>query len=251
MKKLLLIFLLGFLSISISAQTKKLITEISVIQPRQLITFKYNTKNQLIYFDEKGVVTYREFTLKYDKAGSRLVECLMNRDNGEMVISSKYIYGNEGYITEEAKSSGRQLRKMTDYNKIYTDNSGRLTKTTFEDGKLWEEFSYDENNNLTKYLTHSASGKNDINIDYLYDTQISVLSGMGNFPLWFWALHMNNMKWCSDFIGNNNAIESTTIDSRFGTETVEITYDYDSDGYPVKQYYDGELAKEFKYQPAK
>jgi len=248
MKKLLLCFVLGLFSIGISAQTKKLITEINILQPRQTITFKYNAKNQLIYFDEKGVVTYREFTLKYDKTGSQLMECLMNRDKGEMIINSKFLYGNDGYITEEAKSSGRQLRKMTDYNKIFTDNSGRLTKTTFEDGKLWEEFSYDGNNNLTKYLTHSASAKNDINIDYSFDTYVSVLSGMENFPLWFWALHMNNMRWCSDFIGNNNAIESTTIDSRFGTETIEITYDYDTDGYPVKQYYDGELVKEFKYK---
>jgi hypothetical protein len=205
----------------------------------------------LIYFDEKGVVTYREFTLKYDKAGSQLTECLMNRDKGEMIINSKYIYGNGGYILEEAKSSGRQLRKTTDYNKIYADNSGRLTKTTFEDGKLWEEFYYDGNNNLSRYLTHSASGKNDITIDYAFDTRKSVFSGMENLPFWFWALHMNSMRWCSDFIGDNNAVENTTVDSRFGTETTKITYEYDSDGYPVKQYYDGELVKEFKYQPAK
>lgn len=242
-----LLFLLLCINISMNAQTRKILAEINSIQSRELISFKYNAKNQLIYFLEKGPVTYREFNLKYDKSSDRLIEYTMNKDRGEMLIGSKFTYTNDGYVTEEEKSSGKQLRKMTEYNKIYIDNLGRLTKTVFEDGKLWEEFTYDENNNLTKYLVHSALGKNDIITEYKFDQDKSVFSNIENLPLWFWPLHMNNMKWCSDFTGSNNASENTTQDSRFGTDTIEITYEYDEDGYPVKQYYNNELAKEFRY----
>ena len=212
---------------------------------------KYSDKNQLIYFDEKGTVTYREFTLKYDKISNQLVECLMNRDKGEIIINSKFIYNNGEYITEEVKNSGRQLRKMTEYNKIYIDTNNRLTKTVFDDGKLWEEFIYDTNSNLSRYLVHSAFGSSDIETNYKFDLNKTIFSYIENMPAWFWALHMSNMKWCGDFLGKNNAIENTTQDARFGTETIEITYDYDQDGYPVKQYYNGEIMKEFKYKMIK
>lgn len=248
-KNLLFLFLCLFTgNLAINAQVKKLLTEINSIQTKNVITFKYNDKNQLIYFDEKGTVTYREFTLKYDKASNRLTECFMNRDKGEMIINSKFIYNNEDYITEEAKNSGRQLRKTTEYNKIYIDANNRLTKTMFEDGKLWEEFVYDTNNNLSKYLVHSAFGNSDIETDYKFDTYKTIFSNIENMPSWFWALHMNNMKWCGDFLGQNNARENITQDARFGTESIEITYEYDQEGYPVKQYYDEELMKEFKYK---
>lgn len=250
MKKSLFFLLLCLLTsnLVINAQVKKLLIEINSFHTKHVINLRYNDKNQLIYFDEKGTVTYREFTLKYDKTSNQLIECLMNRDKGEMIINSKFIYNNENYITEEIKNSGRQLRKTTEYNKIYIDANNRLTKTMFEDGKLWEEFAYDNNSNLSKYLVHSAFGSSDIETDYKFDTYKTIFSNIENMPSWFWALHMNNMKWCGDFLGKNNAIENTTQDARFGTETIEITYDYDQDGYPVKQYYNGEIMKEFKYK---
>lgn len=243
----LVLFSLLCLNFSIDAQTKKLIIEINSIQSKEVVSLKYNSKNQLIYIEEKGPIIFREFTLKYDKNG-KLAECLINRDRGEAINNSKFMYDNNEYITEEVKSSGKQLRKITEYNKIYTDNSDRLSKTTFEDGNLWEMFSYDNHNNLVKYSVHSISGKEDIVVDYSFDTKKSIFSSIESLPLWFWTLHMNNMKWCSDFLGHNNAIEATTLDSRFGTETKDITYEYDADNYPIKQYYDGVLAKEFKYK---
>ncbi|MDR0823877.1 MAG: hypothetical protein LBN74_02210 [Prevotella sp.] len=250
MKKYLSILFCALFSfgLTLCAQTKKLPVEINSIHTKNIITLKYNAKNQLIHFTEKGTVIYREFTLKYDKANNQLIECLMNSDNGEMVVNSKFIYNNADYIMEEAKSSGKQLRsKITEYNKIYIDNRGRFSKSMFEDGKMWEEPSYDSDNNLVKYLVYSASGQVDIQSDYKFDTHKSIFSGIENLPLWFFAMQMNNMKWCGDFLGKNNAIENTFQDARFGTETIEITYEYDQDGYPVKQYYDGELAKEIKY----
>lgn len=250
MKKNLLSLFLCLISGTLiaNAQGKKLLTEINSIHTKNIISLRYNTKNQLVYFDERGTVSYCEFTLKYDKTNNRLVECSINRDKGEMIINSKFIYNNEEYITEEIKKSGKQLRKGTEYNKIYIDANNKLIKTTFEDGQLWEEFFYDANNNLSKYLVHSASGNNDIKTEYKFDTNNSIFSNIEDLPSWFWTLHMNSMKWCGDFSGKNNAIESTTQDARFGTDTIEITYEYDQDGYPVKQYYDGELVKEFRYK---
>ncbi|MFV0330783.1 MAG: hypothetical protein ACK5KL_13365 [Dysgonomonas sp.] len=95
---------------------------------------------------------------------------------------------------------------------------------------------------------HSAFGNSDIETDYKFDTYKTIFSNIENMPSWFWALHMNNMKWCGDFLGQNNARENITQDARFGTESIEITYEYDQEGYPVKQYYEEELMKDFKYK---
>ncbi len=250
MKRLLLLTLCSiFLIISADAQIKKLLTTVNSIKTKEVIELKYNSQNQLIYFDEKGTVTYREFSLKYDKASNQLSECTINNDKGELVLNSKYTYGTAGYITEEVKSSGKKLQgKSTEQNKIYIDSKGRLTKTAFDDGKLWEEFEYDKNNNITKYTLHSAFGDSDIVTTHKYNKDKSVFANIENLPAWFWALHMNNVKWCGDFVGKNNPNEAVSVDPRFGTDTVEITYQYDADGYPVKQLYNGKVVKEFTYK---
>ncbi|MFV0538060.1 MAG: hypothetical protein ACK5M3_11920 [Dysgonomonas sp.] len=249
MKKILLLFISSLLSATVvSYAQKKLLTEINSINTKEVIGFKYNSNNQLIYFDEKGVVTYTEYRLKYDKT-NQLVECVMNQDKGELILSSKYSYSSEGSIEEEIKSSGKKVHtKSIDVNAIHVDDKGRLTKTTFDDGNLWEEFEYDNNNNLVKYKVHSAFGNDDKVSEYKFDTNKSPFANITDFPIWFWTLHMNKVRWCGDFIGQNNAIENATDDSKYGLDTVEITYVYDEDGYPVKQYYDGELVKEFKYK---
>ncbi|GAB6009055.1 hypothetical protein [Dysgonomonas reticulitermitis] len=250
MKKILLLFLFSFLSTTIvlSYAQKKLLVEINSINTKEVIGFKYNSGNQLVYFDEKGIVTYTEYRLKYDKI-NQLVECIINQDRGELILSSKYSYGGEGSILEEIRSSGKKIHiKTIDVNPIHVDIKGRLVKTTFDDGNLWEEFEYDNNNNLLKYKVHSASGSDDKVSEYKFDTSKSPFSNMIDFPVWFWALHMNKVRWCSDFIGQNNAIENMTDDPKYGLNTVEITYVYDEDGYPVKQYYNGDLVKEFKYK---
>ena len=252
MKKILLFFISGLLSATmVSYAQKKLLTEINSIDTKEVIGFKYNSKNQLIYFDEKGVITYTECRLKYNKT-NQLEECAINQDRGELILNFKYSYSSEGAISEEVKSSGRKLHEKTiDVNPIHVDAKGRLLKTTFDDGNLWEEFGYDDNNNLVKYKMYSALGANDKESEYKFDTNKSPFSDIADFPVWFWALHISRARWCADFIGQNNAIENTTNDSKYGLDTVEITYAYDKDGYPVKQYYNGELVKEFKYKAIK
>lgn len=253
MKKILPLLLFGLLlSCSVALAQKKLLSEINSIHTREVVTFKYNSKNQLVYFDEKGTVTYTEYTLKYDKSTNKLSECTMNQDKGELVQNSKYLYIGDGFIIEEIKSSGKKiLSKSVDQDTIHIDSKERLTKTMFEDGKIWEEFGYDANDNLIKYKMHSAFGNSDKITEYKFDSNNSIFSNLSDFPVWFWALHMNKMRWCGEFIGKNNALENVTDDPKYGIGTVEITYDYDSDGYPLKQYYDGDLVKEFKYKTAK
>lgn len=252
MRKTLFLLFALVINFSAFAQGRKLLVEINSINTKEVISLKYNSKNQLVYFVEKGIATYSEYTLKYDKATERLSECVMNQDKGELVTNSKYIYADPSYIVEELKSSGKKLHsKITEFDTIRIDDKGRLTKTKFDDGKLWEEFQYDDNNNLVKYIVHSATGGKDRITDYEFDANKSVFSNIVNMPTWFWALHMNKMRWCSDFIGSNSAIASAIDDPRWGINSVEITYDYDNDGYPVKQYYDDELVKEFKYKDSK
>lgn len=254
MKKLLFVILGGLILFcaKTNAQGKKLLVEINSLKTKEVIGFKYDNKNKLVYFDEKSVATYREFTLKYDKNSGKLSECVNNNDKGEFVYTSKFSYNHPDYIEEEMKSTGKKINiKTTDNNKIFIDGKNRLTKSMFDDGKLWEELEYDANDNIVKYTLHSALGDNDVITTNTYNNDKSIFSDIENMPSWFWALHMNNMRWCTDFTGKNNPKERTVIDPRFGTEVINITYDYDSDGYPVKQYYNNELVKEFKYIPVK
>lgn len=249
MKIFLLIplFLSGLVSSNIYSQTK-LLEKINSVKTKEIIEFKYNKQNQLVYFDEKGVVTYREFTLKYDKSTNRLTECTVNQDWGELVQQIKYTY-NTDHILQQTKSSGKQVHsKNTDNINIYIDDKGRLTKTMFDDGKVWEEFEYDENNNIAKYILHSAMGEKDVVTTYKYEDNNSDLSHILDLPSWFWAWNMNNMKWCSDFVGENLLKEFTVVHPRYGTDIIEVTYEYDKEGYPIKQYYDNELVKEFFYK---
>lgn len=249
MKKLLLLFFFLTILLSINAQNGKLITEIKSLHTNETISFKYNSKNQLIYFDEKGVITYREFSLKYDKKTDRLTEFTINQDRGEYVANMKYTYDNPDYIVQEISTSRKKVKaNATEHDNIYTDDKGRLLKTSFDGGQPWERFVYDNNNNLTLYTVYTVSGKKEQESEYTYDNKRSIFSGIKNLPLWFWTLCMNNMRWCSEFTGSNNAVETNSESNKYGISTVEITYDYDADGYPVRQYYDGELAKEFKYK---
>lgn len=240
------------INIPVSAQVKKLISEINSLGTKETITFKYNNKNQLVYFDEKGAVTYREFTLKYDKTDGKLIECIVNEDKGELTSSSKYDYTNPNYIKEEIKTSGKKRQnKTTDYNDIHLDKKSRLAKTMFSDGKLWEEFKYNENHNIISYIIYSATGNKNTSTTYKFNTQNAVFLNVENFPLWFLALHLNNMKWAQGITGENMPVEFTADDPIYGIETMEVTYDYDKDGYPIKQYYDEKLVREFSYKEIK
>lgn len=255
MKKTIRIIIFGLLlliNLPVSAQVKKLVSEINSVGTKETITFKYNNKNQLVYFDEKGVVTYREFTFKYDKTNGRLTECITNEDKGELISSAKYDYSNPDYIREEVKTSGKKIHsKTTDYNDIHIDDKNRLIKTMFNDEKLWEEFVYDEKDNIITYTIYAASGKSNTSTTYKFSTQNPVFLNIDNLPLWFLALHLNNMKWSEGITGKNMPVEFITDDPVYGTETTEVAYVYDEDGYPIRQYYDGKLVREFSYKKIK
>ncbi|WP_029905032.1 hypothetical protein [Prevotella sp. 10(H)] len=253
MKRLGLLLLTGSLLVGqiIIAQTKQLV-QIDSKQTKEVINLKYNNKNQLVYFDEKGVATYKEFTFKYDKSTNILTECTMNQDRGELIINYKYTY-NGNTVTEEATSSGKQIKekKIVDILDIHIDNKGRLTKTVFEDGKPWEQFDYDDNDNLVSYAQNSALDNGKKIVVSKYNNDKSAFLSIESIPAWFWGWHINSMKWSSNFIGKNNPNEIATEDPRFGSDTIEITYEYDTDGYPVKQFYNGELVREFTYKITK
>lgn len=256
MKRILRITALGLLlliNLSMNAQVRKLISGINSIGTKELITFRYNNKNQLVYFDEKGVATFRHFTLKYDKTTGQLIEHNMNEEDGELTMNIKYDYqSNAGHIREKIKMGGKKNQdKLTHYNDIQMDDKGRLAKTIFDDGQPWEDFEYDDNNNILKYTLHSAGGKDNTSSTYKFNTEYGIFCNMLNPPLWLFALNLNNMKWAEGLIGSNLPIEVTADDPRYGTETTEITYEYDSDGYPLRQYYDGKLVREFSYTPIK
>lgn len=250
MKRFILTSLIGILSagFTLYAQSKQLI-QINSVKTKEIVDLKYNNKKQLTYFVEKGVVTFREFTFKYDKITNLLSECIMNQDRGELITNSRYTY-NDGYIAEEVASSGKQVKekKVTDHLQIHIDHKGRLTKTVFEDGKPWEEFVYDENNNLVTYTQYGATNEGSKITIFKFNNDKSAFLNIESIPAWFWAWHVNSMRWCGDFIGKNNPSGFTTEDPRYGTDTIEVTYEYDTDGYPVKQFYNGELVREMIYK---
>lgn len=244
---LLLLFLCSFI-LTLHSQIIQLPVEINSLKTKEIVSLKYGSGNKLVYFSEKGIATFREFSFKYDKKTGQLTECTINEDRGELVMNCKYQYTDAGYISETIRTSGKKIKEKTiEENNIYTDANGRLTKTVFDDGKLWEEFKYDENNNLVLYTQHAALGNGDVITTNTFNEDKSVFSHIKGLPSWFWGMHINSLRWCTDFIGNNNLKQSTTVDPRIDRTPVDVTYDYDENGYPVKQYYNEELVKEIKY----
>ncbi|MDU1891435.1 MAG: RHS repeat domain-containing protein [Dysgonomonas sp.] len=245
---LLSFFITGF---SLQAQTKKLLTSVNSIESKETIELKYNGKNQLVYLSEKGVIIFREFSFKYDKVTNQLTEAKMDQDRGDIVYNSKFTH-TSGFVTEDLKKSGRQYpEKEDEQNQLDIDAKGNLIDTKFDDGSVWDKFSYDANGNLSKYIIHSASGTPIYVADYTYGNIISPFAGISDFPQWFWAMYVNNMKWCRDFIGPNSPDSLLLDDPRFGEDDIKITYELDADGYPVKQFYNDVLVREFTYTPAK
>ncbi|WP_165020835.1 hypothetical protein [Dysgonomonas sp. ZJ279] len=249
MKKLLIIVAILLTTCSLNAQVKKLVHRINSTVESETIEFRYNAKNQLVFFSEMGIAFYREYSLKYDKS-DRLVERNMNRDRGDIITNIRYTYTSPDYVTENVSMRGKLQGRATESNRIHIDSLGRLTKTTFADEVLWEEFNYDNNNNLTRYIFHFVADGGQRDIDYTYGNDISPFANIQNLPEWFWAYHMNNLKWCAEFMGKNSATSFDIDDTRVNDSEAVITYEYDQDGYPVKQFYNGEIAREFVYRKA-
>lgn len=243
------ILLIAFILLLTDTQAqRKLLVEINSIKTKEVIGFKYDNKNQLVYFDEKGTVTYTEYMLKYDKT-SKLIECVSNQDRGDLIIHHKYQKMESGEISEMRIRSGKKIgSKSVDTNPLILDLHNRLIEVKYEDGRTWENFEYDDNNNLSKYILYSASGKEELKTVWKFDSTKSPFSNISNLPYWFWSSQIDKIKWSKDFIGENNAIENEIEDIVLGFDIIEITYEFDKDGYPLKQFYNGELVKEFKYK---
>lgn len=254
MKKVLVILLGVFILIcGIQAQVKKQLVTIKLSE-KERIDFKYNYKNQLISFIETGVISLYQYNFKYDKDGC-LIECNIVRDKGDVNITSKYNYAQaskaeNAYVMEEMTISGRLATKNTENNKIYIDANQRIENVFLDNGTPWENFEYDNDGNLIKYTLHIDTKGKVSTISYLYDNHISPLTNI-TLPTWFWANHISNLKWSGEFIGKNNASSSTSEVSREEPIGINITYEYDNDNYPIKQYYNGNLSKEFTYKVIK
>lgn len=247
MKHILIILslLVGFCTID--AQNRKILTSINSIVSHEQIEFKYDSKNQLKSLTEKSKIALREFSFRYDKEG-RLLQCNINRDKGGIIRESKYTYADKNNeVLEVYTEKGRLVPTIEDSETLYLNNDGFLSKILFDDGRVWEQFEYDSNNNLVTYKYNSATDRGTSSTFYKYDNNPSPLSGI-SLPRWFWAHIMTNTKWCADFIGTNNAAESFIRDLYKDDVKTTITYDYDADGYPTKQYYNQKLVREFSYR---
>ena len=247
MKRISIILLLFVTICYMSAQNKKILTNINSIISQEQIEFKYDSKGQLKSLTEKGKTALREFSFKYDK-DNRLVECNINRDKGSIIRNSKYSFIDNKTIKETVIEKGRMLNSiLEDAETLYLDDKGLLARILFDNGDIWEQFSYDNNENLIHYTYNSTTLRGTSETTLKYDNNKSPLS-IVSLPKWFWAHILNNTKRCFDFIGTNNAIESFTKDLYKDDTKIAISYQYDKEGYPVKQFYNGELVRELIYK---
>lgn len=249
-KTLFLIICLGLAYYcTLEAQVKKQLIGVTSVKIKETIGLKYNARNQLIFIEEKSPSIYREISLTYGQDGI-LYESSINQDKGELVSTAKYIYESDGYIIEEVKIKNKKTEEESSAkNKIFFDEKGRLTKSTFRDSGLWEEFKYEESgNNISQYIIHSPSGKNDVFTNYEYENDKSIFYNISFFPYWFFTLHMNQLTWYRDFASEKNPVSITIKSPGYEEESIKVSYQYDPDGYPIKQFYNGELMKEFTYK---
>ncbi len=248
-KNLLILAALLFVIVNeTTGQTRKILVEINSIVSGEKIEFAYNTKNQLTSVAEKGTVSFRRFTLKYNKE-SHLAECTINSEAGSMVQNSKFVYENQ-QVTETARYSGKLVRNNIETNELKLDNEGHLIQTYFDDGMIWEKFGY-TGNDITTYIINPSGKNGGKTISFRYGNINSVFSCFSDLPKWFWTYNVNNTAWCMDFMGERCAVEKKAEETGKDTKTVIISYDLDSEGYPIRQIYDGNLAREFVWKTLK
>ena len=235
------VLLASLLGINAQGQKKRLV-KIGNMPYNKEITFKYNSKGQLITIVEVGQAIYRVYSLEYDKEGS-LVARKLNRDRGDVKIDYRYSY-NQGNVHLEIKTSGKIMQKSTSHEEIAIDGNGYLHKL-YSEGELDRKYTYDSRGNLIENNYYYKAGVD--STTYEYSSQPSALSFADMLPVWFWAYDINGNSWSVGLWGKNAVTKITQIEPE-KTTTTEYSYEFDADNYPIKQFEEGKLIKEFLYE---
>ncbi len=119
------------------------------------VTYKYNSKNQLVEQVINGVPAYYTYT----KLGQLEGKYLGSKTNA--IAYLKYTYDNDGMITARNVSGANQLYSY--------DLKGQLTKVT-QNGNAVEEYSYDAAGNILK---KTVQGKT---TEFSYDASNQLVS---------------------------------------------------------------------------
>ena len=263
MKKFSVLTLCLFFALNINAQStvNKRLVRIDFPVENRTISFSYNRKNELTRVEEANRMT---LTLRHNSDGS-LRESRLDWNRGGTRIDRTYSYdGNR--VTVAVRRSGRNQSNSRSTETIVLDGSMHLTRSYAWDGSLNESFVYDANNNLTKFQWF---GSNVTTTTYEYNDDVSPFSNIHkSIPTWFWA--HKNLDWTKGFWGKNTIkrLTKVTVDedgnqvfaverrnlnmprptSGDKTLVINFTYEYDSDGFPIRQYKNGELAMIFTYE---
>jgi hypothetical protein len=266
-----ILLLTTILNVNAQNSVSKRLVKLSIPGTGNTISFKHNDKNEVIEIIEIGENINRQYTLSYYSNGA-LKERKLNRDKGKIKIDFSYSYDAEK-ISITINRSGKSQKKSVGYDDITLKENKYLTMLFSLYNKALEgKFAYDENSNLTEHTCYYGNGDVETTT-YEYSDDVSPLLYMQSIPNWFWAYDFEGMDWTEGFWGKNTvkrkimkkiddeenevyAVERENMNMRMPArenKTLEInyTYEYDNDGYPIKQYKDGKLIKEFFYEMIK
>ncbi|MDR0874143.1 MAG: hypothetical protein LBN27_11870 [Prevotellaceae bacterium] len=267
MKKIsvLTLFLIAILNINAQNVVSKRLVKMNILLQNQTVSFKYNGKNEVVSIDEPKRKC--KYTLSYNPDGS--LKQVKKNISSILKIEYTYSYDKEKILINE-KRSGSQ-------NRVSNDSISLVDKSTFEIyssyNRKTDKFVYDNNNNLIENVYFYGNSNKETSV-YKYNNDISPLLYTQSIPIWFWISDFSlTIDWVEGLAGKNTvkhitrekvdadgnqmyAVEREYLNMPMPTEgnklsEVDYTYEYDNDGYPIKQYKNGKLIREFFYETFK
>lgn len=208
--------------------------------PRKLTEAASNDSMVFIYDNQNHLLETHEYS-----GGSVTSKTVYTYQNGNPV-KSEYYSEYPGGITEYYENTEVSTGKIKqDYHYITADNSwhtwtvyyffddkGRITKGEWEDGTVFQQLTWDAQNRVTA-LWYKESF--DLSYIYKYDDKKGMFSGVNN-PFFFDAF----LDIFPRNFGVNNLTELTETyvngDGVTKSETDQITYKYNEQGYPVEMH---------------
>ena len=221
------------------AGSKLKLVETMYIEHDRTYRFEYDSQNRITKITRAG--SPDKYTLSYN--GNDLVKinresvCRITHVDEHGITTYEDVNTNEDfvYVKNGTKITGPDIQSGYRTWVISLNNDGLPTKIGHDDDSENDQYTLQyQNGNVTKLM--GPYGKDDFN-DAKYDNKKSPFYH-SNTPKWFYWVLFGHF----EFFCQNNPI--SYIDP-FDGELYTIKYDYDSDGYVIRRFWQDDYASEY------
>lgn len=200
---------------------------------------RYRKSKVYIYDSNDNLVEQDYF--KYDDYGNLVSRECEPLDGSDVIVKDEYEYDVHGNcISESSYTVGAESQQWEPVTHEY-DEKNRLVKTTYSSGDYWT-YEYDANDNMVKESTYLNDVINQWD-EYTYDENNNITKLVlytKNLEGTFYGA--DTLIYAYSTYGNNTREEISTYDED-GTARIKEAYEYDEYGNTTRMehYNDGEL----------